>query len=464
MSNQNKKQKTENEPLAESLNTLYRTKSSLIISPKDINVTFENFLPPHTSEEKRILEENIKKVGEIRTPLSIWKKEKQNILIDGILRHQIALKLNLDCPVVFIEFETLEDAKAFVLSEQLGRRNISDFYRCELSLQLADYYKNLGRERQSLGGQGCHIKDEDRIDAKKILGEKAGVSHDTLAKAKKILKDVSDPQILDDLRKGDRTISNVYNEITGKNLKKEPIQTELFDAFGGLIPDWSNIKSLTIKPSKDGSFKVEVLSKRNEIQVYETTNQLMVTETKPKTPIEDQSLLHLLYQEYDFDTISNPLWEDLRTLFIKDVRILHKYVSLQMDEKSPFRVFTEKLRLQLKKNWDEKHQPLGGGRKPELKIIRELTKFKDVDPSSIVMSDVNGNLDILNTGSRLTSGINQIFPEMMDTPTQSGTSPMDVIKDSEIFLMFMERVIVNDGLHLFTKSLEYKTNKLNNAA
>jgi len=231
---------------------------------------------------------------------------------------------------------------------------------------------------------------------------------------------------------------------------------------------------MTIIPTKDGSFKIEVITKKNEKQVYETINQIVVTETKPTAdttaslgnpkPIvpltEDTKLLHILYGEYDFNTISNLGWEDLRTMFIQDVRKLYKYVSLNMSEDSTFRVFTEKLRLELLKNWEEKNQALGGGRKNEMKIISDLKKFKDFDASSIQMSDDSGSLDVLKTGTKLTSGINQYFPEMMDTKTQSGKSPMDVIKDSEIFLKFMERVIVNDGLHLFTKSLEYKSKQL----
>jgi hypothetical protein len=53
---------------------------------------------------------------------------------------------------------------------------------------------------------------------------------------------------------------------------------------------------------------------------------------------------------------------------------------------------------------------------------------------------------------------------MMDTPTASGKSPMDVIKTPDAFLEFLEKVIVKDRMHLFGKSPEYKANKLKNAA
>ena len=134
-----------------------------------------------------------------------------------------------------------------------------------------------------------------------------------------------------------------------------------------------------------------------------------------------------------------------------------------MDENCEFPKFCEKLRLELMKNWEEKNQPLGGSRKSESKIISDLRKFKDLDPSSFLISDDSGEETVIKSSCKLTSGINQYFHEMMDTPTQSGKSPMDVIKNSETFMKFMERVIVADGMHLFTKSIEYKNN-LKNAA
>jgi len=435
------------------------TKPYQMVYPKDIKMVFENLLPPHSDEEVEQLERNILNDGEIRDPLVIWNNGNANILVDGFIRHQIAVKHNLKCPIIFYDFKSEKEVRTFILTNQLGRRNLTDFCKCELVLQLGDYFKPFGRVNQSMGGKGCQIKDEDRIDAKKILGEKAGVSHDTFAKAKKISKEVKDSEVLNELRKGDRSISNVYNELTGKKPKTEPIPKQLFDGLGSFIPELSSLKSLTIIPTKDGLYRIEVITKQNEKQVCETVNQIVITESKPLKPDTDEKLLHLLYDVYDFDTISNPYWEDLRSLFIRDVRKIFKYVSLKMDEKSDFRLFCEKLRLEIEKNWKEKNQPIGGGMKNEDQIISELKIFKDLDPLSFLIADDSGKKNVLVTDIKLTSGIKQYFPEMLNTPTQTGKSPMDVIKDPKKFLKFIERIIVSDGKHLFTKSLEHK-NKL----
>lgn len=545
MSNQIEKNETENNQNNDSVNTS-GSKSYQTLSPKDIEMIFESILPSHTEEERELLENNILKDGEIRDPLIIWKDKTKNILIDGLLRYQISLKHKLVCPVIYKEFSSSEEATLFVLDNQLGRRNLSTFSKCELVLHFEEIYKINGRKNQSKGGKGCKISNEDRVDTKKILAERAGVSHDTLGKVKEIHKQNPDTQTLTDLRQGNLSINSVHSKLTGKKTKSELIPTCLFDESGNLIPDFSTIKTLTIIPSKDGKFRIEVLLTDNQRNLYETNNLIKVTEEKPtSTPSDDQPIpteptpvpvvrtispsvnnpvespepstitssdtnrLHILYEEYDFSTITNPLWEEIRAMYINDVlrmfrtslpdygknieyygvddrhpsspcladvrtRFIQsvraekgkrkkKYLSLTMDDKCEFPKFCERLRLELLNNWEKKNQPLGGGRKSQSEIIENLKKFKDLDPMSILKSDDSGEENILSTDPNYTSGITQYFPEMMDTPTQSGKSPMDVIKDSETFMKFMERVIVADGMYQFSKSIEFKNN-LKNAA
>lgn len=544
MSNQIEKHETEKNTNIGSINTSYGTKSYQTLSPENITMMFENILPPHTEEEKNLLETIIKKDGGIYTPLTMWKDGNNNILIDGHLRYEISKKLGLDCPVIYKEFSSKDEATMDILDNQFGRRNLSIFSKCELFLRFEHIYKVEGKKNQSKGGQGLQISDDDRIDTKKILSDKAGVSSDTLSRVKKIKDSNPDPETLTKLRSGELSVNKTYTQLTGKKSSVEPVFTVLFDEFGNLIPDFATIKNLSIIPSKDGGFRIEVTLNDKQKQYFETTNFIKVSEEKPlpspsedlviptpETPIlsepvsilesipsgsskisqsnpTDTDRLHILYEEYDFDTITNPIWEDLRTIYINDVRRMLKtsisdcgkdyeyygvddrhlsssyledvrtrfiqsvrtgkgrrkrYLSLEMDESFEFPRFCEKLRLELLHNWEKKNQPLGGSRKSHHQIIKSLQDFKDVDSKSILRSDDSGDENLLSTDRFLTPGINQYFPEMMDTPTHSGKSPMDVIKKSEPFLKFMEGVIVSDRMHQFTKSLEYKNN-LKNAA
>lgn len=539
MSNQIEKNETEKNTNIGSINTSCGTKSYLTLSPGNITMMFESILPPHTEVEKQLLESIIKKDGGIYTPLTIWKDGNNNILIDGRLRLQISKKLGLDCPVIYKEFSSKDEATKDILDNQFGRRNLSIFSKCELFLRFEHIYKAEGKENQSKGGKGLQISDDDRIDTKKILSEKAGVSSDTLSRVKKIKDSNPDPETLTKLRSGELSVNKTYTQLTGKKSSVEPVSTVLFDESGKLIPDFSTIKNLTIIPSKDGGFRIEVTLNDKQKQYFETTNLIKVTEEKPlpnpsddlliptpETPIpsepdtiqesipsesseistitpSDSTRLHILYEEYDFNTITNPLWEEIRTIYINDVRRMLKtslpdcgkdyefygvddrhpsspyledvrtrfiqsvrtgkgrrkrYLSLEMDESFEFPRFCEKLRLELLHNWEKKNQPLGGSRKSQSTIIENLKKFKDLDSKSILMSDESGDEIVLKTTCKLTSGVGQYFPEMLDTPTYSGKSPMDVIKDPTVFLKFMERTIVADGMHLFSKSIEYKNN------
>lgn len=542
MSNQFEKNETEKNN-SDSLNTSLNTKSYQTLSPENITMMFESVLPPHTEEEKHLLESIIKKDGAIHTPLTIWKDGNNDILIDGRLRHQIAEKLGLECPVIYKEFSSKNEAIRDILDNQFGRRNLSIFSKCELYLHFEYIYKAEGKKNQSKGGKGLQISAEDKINTKKILSDKADVSSDTLSRVKNILSSNPDPETLAKLRQGELSINKEYTKKTGKKSKTEFVPTILFDESGNLIPDFSTIKSLTIVPSKNGKFRIEVSLKNNQKRCHETNNIIKVTEEKPlSSPNDDQPIppsenpvtvnnitgtdtpseptetfaltpsdsdrLHLLYEEYDFSTITNPLWEEIRAMYIKDIlrmfrisipesektigyygvddrhpsspcledvrtRFIQrvratngkkkKYLSLEMDDSYEFPRFCENLRLELLNNWEKKNQPLGGSRKNQSRIIKDLKKFRDLDSKSILMSDDSGEELVLKTTCKLTSGISQYFPEMMDTPTFSGKSPMDVIKKSEVFLKFMERVIVADGMHLFSKSIEYK-NQLKNAA
>lgn len=533
MSNSIEKNETEKNNSG-SLNTSWNTKSYQTLSPDDIIILFETILPPHTEEEKDLLQTIIKKDGIIYTPLTIWKDGNKNILIDGRLRYDISKKLGLECPVIFKEFSSKNDAIRDILNNQFGRRNLSIFSKCELFLRFEYIYKEKGKKNQSKGGKGLQISAEDKINTKRILSEKADVSTDTLSRVKNILSNNPDPETLTKLRSGELSVNKVYTEKTGKKSKVEPVPTILFDESGNLIPDFTTIKSLTITPSKDGQFRIEVTLNNKQKQYYETTNLIRVTEEKPlssppddfvvptsENPIptepvttnssessdisnispSDTERLHILYEEYDFSTITNLLWEEIRTMYINDVRRMlksslpdcgkdneyygvddrhpsspyledvrtrfiksvregkgrrKKYLVQNMDDSYEFPKFCEKLRLELLDNWEKKNQPLGGSRKNHQQIIENLIDFKNSDSKSILMSDDSGDENLLSTDRFITSGICQYFPEMMDTPTYSGKSPMDVIKNSESFMKFMESVIVSDRMHLFSKSIEYK--------
>ena len=95
------------------------------------------FIPPLQPEEFNQLQSNILVEG-CRQALLIWKTfsnvidqntteplAEVNILIDGHNRYEICLKHGLGFPVQFIDFESLQMAKNYMIEQQLGRRNLN---------------------------------------------------------------------------------------------------------------------------------------------------------------------------------------------------------------------------------------------------------------------------------------------------------------------------------------------------
>jgi DNA modification methylase len=137
------------------------------------------------SDEKLLLDWSIKEEG-CREPLVVWQGE--DILLDGHVRYEVCTRHNIPFDVVYKELPSRDDAKAFIITNQLGRRNLSYFQRAELALQLESIFKAqaaANRGRRTDLSQNSE-KSLVRVDTLRELGKIAGVSHDTIAKVKHI--------------------------------------------------------------------------------------------------------------------------------------------------------------------------------------------------------------------------------------------------------------------------------------
>ena len=86
-----------------------------------IDLEFKKLIPPLTSEEFALLEENIVRDG-CREPLCVW----DDVIVDGHNRYAICAKNNIPFHIQPLEFMSREDAQNWICANQLGRRNISD--------------------------------------------------------------------------------------------------------------------------------------------------------------------------------------------------------------------------------------------------------------------------------------------------------------------------------------------------
>ena len=97
----------------------------------EIKEEFKKLIPPLTVEEFKQLEQNCLDEG-IREKIITWN----GFIIDGHNRYEIATRWNLDYKTESKYFKNENDVKEWMINNQFGRRNLSNYQRSFLALQL----------------------------------------------------------------------------------------------------------------------------------------------------------------------------------------------------------------------------------------------------------------------------------------------------------------------------------------
>ena len=141
-----------------------------------------------------------------------------HILIDGHNRYEICTRLGLPFDVVSREFDDRGHATEWIIKNQFGRRNLIAYVRTQLALRLESVFTDRAKANQKLslgqGVKGCQNSDNLNtvVDTKKEVAKAAGVSHDTVAKVKKI-EAVATPEVKAALAAGDVSINQIHTQI-----------------------------------------------------------------------------------------------------------------------------------------------------------------------------------------------------------------------------------------------------------
>ena len=187
-----------------------------------LNEILSNFLPPLTEKQRQGLEADILRDGCL-SPLIVWNET----LVDGYHRYAICQKHGIPFEVREMNFPGLVEACSWTWDHHEHRRNMSVYTAAETALQMEPLFAERAKENQQLGGligaditnRGCQNSDNPvPIDTKKELAEKAGVSHDTIAKVK-FLRDHADEETKEKLRNNETTIHAEYTKL--KRQEKE---------------------------------------------------------------------------------------------------------------------------------------------------------------------------------------------------------------------------------------------------
>ena len=104
-----------------------------------IDPEFQAIAPPLKEAEMKLLEESILEKGCLE-PILVW----YGIIIDGHNRYKICGEHHIPYETQNIEFKNRMEAKLWIIKNQLGRRNLNAFQRCEISLQYETPFLKLG--------------------------------------------------------------------------------------------------------------------------------------------------------------------------------------------------------------------------------------------------------------------------------------------------------------------------------
>lgn len=148
-----------------------------------IDDEFKALIPPLSDEERALLEQSLLNEG-CRDSLVVWR----DTLIDGHNRYELCQKHGVAFKTVERDFQDRNEALAWIIQNQLGRRNIADYTRGRLALRLEGVLKANGKANMSNGGKGFSNL-RNLVDTHAEMAKAADLSKGTIYKVKAIETD-----------------------------------------------------------------------------------------------------------------------------------------------------------------------------------------------------------------------------------------------------------------------------------
>ena len=182
-----------------------------------VDPEFRAIVPPLTDDERRELEQSILAEG-CRDAVVTW----DGIIVDGHNRYDICTAHSIPFRTVPRDFTDRDAAKVWILTNQLGRRNLPPYVQIELREKRRALLRDEGRERMSEGGKlkGSSNVDKPSHDTQKQLAADVGVGTGTVARAQYVIEHA--PEVIkEQARAGEFSVNQAYKETKRHEKKKE---------------------------------------------------------------------------------------------------------------------------------------------------------------------------------------------------------------------------------------------------
>lgn len=198
----------------------------------NINPVFRDLIQSLTADEFKQLEDNVLAEG-IRDAIVVWN----DTIVDGHNRYQLAQKHRLQFDLHEVDFNSQDEAVLWIIDNQLGRRNLTDFAKLELQQKRADVLYEQGRNVMSAGAinrgfagnqhakvDGLSIIDkpsrtEPAHNTQKEIAEALNWSTGKVAQGQYVIKHAPE-EVKHQLRAGELSINQAYQHIKGEQEKK----------------------------------------------------------------------------------------------------------------------------------------------------------------------------------------------------------------------------------------------------
>jgi hypothetical protein len=178
--------------------------------PVYIDAELQAWIDPLAPDELARLEASLIADG-CRDPLVVWG----GYLLDGHNRYTLCTKHGI--PFQTVEktgLVTKEDAKIWMIENQLGRRNTTDFSRVALALKLKPLVAERAKARMLAGKADPSLNlPEGPTRTDEAIAKAAGVGRDTVRKVEKIIEKAS-AEVIAQVRTGEMSINAATKTIT----------------------------------------------------------------------------------------------------------------------------------------------------------------------------------------------------------------------------------------------------------
>ena len=175
--------------------------------------TFEGVKPKLSTREFANLTEDIHQHG-VLTPILVYKGK----IIDGHNRYRICKEYNIPFETKEMNFSSDGEAIVWIIKEQVGKRNLTPFQRCEMVLKYeSEIRADIEKRREAAVSYFRWTGEvmEAGSDTGTILGDMVGVSHNSIQRVKRILE-IADEETKELARAGKISIHYAYISLTSK--------------------------------------------------------------------------------------------------------------------------------------------------------------------------------------------------------------------------------------------------------